>query len=95
MISLLLANPRIEVNKKGEGRTPFFEAVMHGDLDVISLLLADERIDINIPDEDNCTPLWYTTHYGSVEVAHCKGRICGLEDEHAVLSNRREIKKKI
>ena len=50
MISLLLADPRIDPDMAEIiGATPFFIASQEGHQEVISLLLADPRIDPNRP----------------------------------------------
>ena len=57
MVSLLLADVRIDVNKPMDGGfTPFYIACEKGHKEVVSLLLADVRIDVNKPSNQQLTP---------------------------------------
>ena len=69
IISVLLAQPEINVNQKNIiGQTPFHFGCNNGHVEVVKVLLRDSRVDINLPDKYDCTPLWYTSFYGYVEV---------------------------
>ena len=78
MVSLLLADPRVDPNKpKNDGATPFFIACEKGHQSVVSLLLADPRVDPNKPKNDNSTPLWFASqngHLAVVQVMLASGR---------------------
>ena len=65
VVSMLLADPRIDPNKpSNDGATPFFQACQNGHEQVVSLLLADPRVDPNEPKKDQRTPLWKTSEIG-------------------------------
>jgi len=65
VVSLLLADPRIDPNKpNNDGVTPFFKACRKGHKEVVLLLLADPRIDPNQPISDQTTPLWHASQIG-------------------------------
>ena len=69
MVSLLLADPRIDPNKpQNEEATPFFMACLTGHQEVVSLLLDDPRIDPNKPRNDQSTPLWFASQQGHLVV---------------------------
>ena len=78
VVSLLLADPRVDPNKpKNDGATPFFMACQNGHQSVVSLLLADPRVDPNKPTNDNSTPLWFASqngHLAVVQVMLASGR---------------------
>ena len=70
VVSLLLADPRIDPNKaSGNKATPFFIACQDGRKEMVSLLLADPRIDPNKPRNDRSTPLWFASQNGHLVVA--------------------------
>ena len=68
MVSLLLADRRIDVNSQDEGCTPFFMSCQNGRKEVVVLPLADPRIDVNQPDIDGVTPLLIACELGHKEV---------------------------
>ena len=69
VVSLLLADSRIEVNKPtNRGFTPFYVACQNGRKEVVSLLLADMRIDVNKPNKYQYTPLWTASQEGHLPV---------------------------
>jgi len=69
VISLLLADPRIDPNMpRDTGATPFFIVCQEGQKEVASLLLADPRIDPNMPLDDQSTPLWYASQNGHLVI---------------------------
>ena len=58
IIQLLLAEPRIDVNKKKEGGfSPLFIACLKGHVDVVKLLLAEPRVDVNAQTNGGSSPL--------------------------------------
>jgi len=69
VVSLLLADPRMDPNKPmNDGTTPFFIACENGHKEVVSLLLADPRIDPNKPMNDGTTPFFVACQFGHKEV---------------------------
>ena len=69
VVSLLLTDKRIEVNKpKGTRATPFFIACERGHKEVVSLLLADLRISVNKPTNTGATPFFAACQQGHLEV---------------------------
>ena len=68
IVSLLLAHPNIDVNRKDDnGRTPFFYAGREG-MTSFRLLLKDPRTNLNQPDNAGYTPLWCPAHHGLIDV---------------------------
>jgi len=69
VVSLLLADTRIDVNKPIlTGLTPFSIACRQGHKEVVSLLLNDPRIEPNEPDDDGRTPFFVTCQEGHKDV---------------------------
>ena len=69
VVSLLLADPRIDVTKGNiNNASPFLIATQLGHHEIVSLLLDDPRIDINQRKNDGCTPLWFAAQFGFVKV---------------------------
>ena len=69
VVSLLLTDPRIDLNKAdNNGFTPFYVACQGGHKEVVSLLLADPRVDPNKPNNNEATPLWMACQCGHKEV---------------------------
>ena len=70
VVSLLLADPRIDPNKADDdnGATPFFIACQEGHKEVVSLLLADPRIDPNKASNEGVTPFFMACQNGHREV---------------------------
>ena len=53
VVSLLLADMRIDVNKQhSEDCTPFVKACENGREEIVALLLPDPRVNINTPADD-------------------------------------------
>ena len=68
IVKVLLAHPRISVNKENVyGQTPVLEGCFGGCVSV-ELLLKDPRVDVALADEDRCTPLWCASYCGHFEV---------------------------
>ena len=78
MVSLLLANMGIEVNKPDDdGTTPFHIACQNDHNEVVSLLLPNMGIDINKPSNIRWTPLWIASlnsHLSVVQLILASGR---------------------
>jgi len=70
VVSLLLADPRIDLKKPANngGATPLFMACQKGHQEVVSLLLADPRIDPNKPNKNEATPFFIACQNGHKEV---------------------------
>ena len=69
VVSLLLADPRIDPNEpRNTGATPFFIACQNGHTGVLSLLLADPRIHLNKPRNTGATPFYIACEKGHREV---------------------------
>ena len=69
VVSLLLADPRVEVNKPRDMlATPFYVACANGHKEVVSLLLADKRIDVNTLTNTGATPFFIACQEGHKEV---------------------------
>jgi len=69
VVSLLLADPRIDPNKPNNNEaTPFFMACQEGHKEVVSLLLADPRVDPIKPFNDGTTPFFVAGQYDHKEV---------------------------
>jgi len=69
VVSLLLADPRVDPNKaQNEGATPFFIACEKGHKEVVSLLLADPRVDPNKPKNDSGTSFFIACQNGHKEL---------------------------
>ena len=69
VVSLLLANMKINVNKPtNTGATPFCFACRQGHKEVVTLLLADMRIDVNKSMNDLATPFLIACANGQKEV---------------------------
>ena len=64
---LLLAHPNIHVNLKSKfGETPFLLGCQISC--VVALLLKDPRVDVTLEDNKGCTPLWYASSSGKLDV---------------------------
>jgi len=69
VVSLLLADPRIDPNKaRNNGTTPFYMACQNGHKEVVLLLLTDPRIDPNKADNTGTTPSFIACQNGHKEV---------------------------
>jgi len=70
VVSLLLADPRIEPNHQSvsDGATPFSKSCQYGRPEVVSLLLADPRIDPSKPLDDGATPFFVACQEGHGQV---------------------------
>jgi len=69
LVSLLLADPRIDPNKPDNGETtPFYIACWNGHEEVVSLLLADPRVDPNEAENTGAAPFCIACQNGHKEV---------------------------
>jgi len=69
IVKVMLAHPKIEVNKGNKGdASPFFIVCQERHMEVVSLLLADQRIDPNKPKKNGTTPFFMASHDGHKEV---------------------------
>jgi len=69
IVTVLLAQPKIGVNKGNRGDcSPFYIACQEGHRKVISLLRADPRIDPNRPNTNEATPFFMACQEGQTNV---------------------------
>lgn len=72
VVSILLAHPDIDVNKKNKFEcTPFMFACVRGHTSCVRLLLKDQRVNPNEPDHTGRTPLWFAAYDGHPDVIRC------------------------
>ena len=70
LLALLLAHPKIDVNKKNAGGwTPLLWACKDGRLESVVVLLKDPRVDVNMVNLEGVTALWLTAFRGWSEIA--------------------------
>jgi ankyrin repeat protein len=68
IVSLLLAHPDIDVNKKTDGgSTPFLWACCNGETSCVRLLLKDPRVKVNETNNPRCTPVCLAAEYGYLD----------------------------
>ena len=68
VVKLLLAHPAINVNMKIGGHTPFSLGCLRVQVSIVEVLLKDPRVDITLGDRNDCSPLWYASRDGILEV---------------------------
>jgi len=72
IVSLLLAHPDIDVNRRdNRGFTPFYVSCVWASLSCVQVLLKDSRVDVNQADKWGCTPLKETALRGYVDIIRC------------------------
>jgi len=67
-VAELLKLPRIRVNAKSEGFTPFFLACYLSNVEVVKMLLADGRADVNEVSDEGVTPFYAACEAGLTEI---------------------------
>ena len=69
VVKLLLAHPNINVNlKDNDGQTLFLLGCLNGHVLVVRVLLKDPRVDVTLEDNNGCTPLWWASWCGGLDV---------------------------
>jgi len=68
VVKLLLADPRVDVNKGNlNNASPFYIACQEGHFEIFKVLLEDSRVDLNQSTRENTTPFYVCCKKGHLE----------------------------